>query len=624
MNYLSVEEVSKRYGEKVLFENITFGISKGQKTALVARNGTGKSSLMRIISGLDSADSGSVVFRTGITPGFLAQDPRFDNSKTVLETVFTGDSAEMKAVKEYQNALKTGDDKQIEVAFEKVERLNAWDFEYKAKQIIGKLNTGELDQLVGELSGGQVKRLALAHLLISEPDLLILDEPTNHLDLSMIEWLEEYLSRTNITLFMVTHDRYFLDRVCNEILELDEGILHKYKGNYAYFLENRDSRMQNLAAETEKNKNLLRKEMEWLRRQPKARGTKSKARIDAVEDIAKKASRKVTEEKPEFDTVMQRLGSKILELHSVVKKFDDKILVNGLDHKFQAGEKIGIIGPNGAGKSTLLKMIMGEEDVSGCKIVTGDTVVFGYYGQSGIRFKKDERVIEAVTRIAEFIPTKKGHDISASELLERFLFPKNMHYLRIEKLSGGEKRRLYLLQVLMKNPNFLILDEPTNDLDILTLNVLEGYLAEFKGCVIIVSHDRYFMDKIVDSLFVFQEGGYIRNFPGNYSRYREAAQKESRAEKQKAQSVTSPKKSTSTDETRVKEKKKLSYNEQREFDRLEREIEELEKEKSELTTLMSEAATDAEKLQEAGARMGEVIEALEEKEMRWLELSEYA
>lgn len=623
MNYLSVEEVSKRYGEKVLFENITFGISKGQKTALVARNGTGKSSLMRIISGLDSADSGSVVFRTGITPGFLAQDPRFDNSKTVLETVFTGDSAEMKAVKEYQNALKTGDDKQIEAAFEKVERLNAWDFEYKAKQIIGKLNTGELDQLVGELSGGQVKRLALAHLLISEPDLLILDEPTNHLDLSMIEWLEEYLSRTNITLFMVTHDRYFLDRVCNEILELDEGILHKYKGNYAYFLEKRDSRMQNLAAETEKNKNLLRKEMEWLRRQPKARGTKSKARIDAVEDIAKKASRKVTEEKPEFDTVMQRLGSKILELHSVVKKFDDKTLVNGLDHKFQAGEKIGIIGPNGAGKSTLLKMIMGEEDVSGGKIVTGDTVVFGYYGQSGIRFKKDERVIEAVTRIAEFIPTKKGHDISASELLERFLFPKNMHYLRIEKLSGGEKRRLYLLQVLMKNPNFLILDEPTNDLDILTLNVLEGYLAEFKGCVIIVSHDRYFMDKIVDSLFVFQEGGYIRNFPGNYSRYREAAQKESRAEKQKAQAVTSPKKSTSTDETRVKEKKKLSYNEQREFDRLEREIEKLEKEKSELTTLMSEAATDAEKLQEAGARMGEVIEALEEKEMRWLELSEY-
>lgn len=622
MNYLSVEEVSKRYGEKVLFENITFGISKGQKVALVARNGTGKSSLMRIIAGLDTADAGSVVFRSEITPGFLEQDPQFDHSKTVLETVFTGDSPEIQAVKDYQNALKTNDEERIQEAFEKVDRLNAWDFEVRAKQIIDKLNTGSLHQPVGELSGGQVKRLALAHLLISEPDLLILDEPTNHLDLSMIEWLEEYLSQSSVTLFMVTHDRYFLDRVCNEILELDEGILHKYKGNYAYFLEKRDARMQNLAAETEKNKNILRKEMEWLRRQPKARGTKSKARIEAVGNIAQKASRKVNEEKPEFDTIMQRLGSKILELHNVVKAFDGKTLINGLDHKFQAGEKIGIVGPNGAGKSTLLKMILGEENVSGGKIVTGDTVVFGYYGQSGIHFKKEERVIEAVTRIAEFIPTKKGHDISAADLLERFLFPKNMHYQLIEKLSGGEKRRLYLLQVLMKNPNFLILDEPTNDLDILTLNVLENYLAEFKGCVIIVSHDRYFMDKIVDSLFVFQSGGRIRNFPGNYSQYRQARIAENRLEKKKdkekqTQSLgQNPKKPEQP-------KKKLSFKEQREYQQLEKDIERLEKEKSELTEMMSTSSTDAEKLQKAGKRMGEIVALLEEKEMRWLELAEF-
>lgn len=624
MNYLSVEDISKRYGEKVLFENITFGISKGQKTALVARNGTGKSSLMRIIAGLETADSGSVVFRNGISPGFLAQDPQFDNSKTVLETVFTGDSPEMNAVKEYRNTLNSGDDQLIQKAFEKVEQLNAWDFEVKARQIIGKLNTGELDQPVGELSGGQVKRLALAHLLISEPDLLILDEPTNHLDLTMIEWLEEYLSQSNITLFMVTHDRYFLDRVCNEILELDEGVLHKYKGNYAYFLEKRDGRLQNLAAETEKNQNLLRKEMEWLRRQPKARGTKSKARIDAVGDIAQKASRKIQEEKPEFNSLMRRLGSKILEMHSVVKEFDGKVLINGLDHKFQAGEKIGIVGPNGAGKSTLLKMILGEETVSGGKIVTGDTVVFGYYGQSGIIFKKEERVIEAVTRIAEFIPTKKGHDISAAELLERFLFPKNMHYQLIEKLSGGEKRRLYLLQVLMKNPNFLILDEPTNDLDILTLNVLESYLSEFKGCVIIVSHDRYFMDKIVDSLFVFESGGHIRNFPGNYSLYRQALTAENRAQKQKAQEKQKQATHGQNPAPSAQEKKKLSYKEQREFQQLEKDLEALEKEKAELTELMSASASDAEALQKAGTRMSALVAELEEKEMRWLELSEFA
>ena len=626
MNYLSVENLSKRYGEKLLFENISFGIDKGQKVALVARNGTGKSSLLNVLAGNEAPETGSVVYRNDLRVSFLPQEPQFESGQTVLDTLFSSDHELVQVIKEYQRSMEEEDTEAMQSAFEKLDRLNGWDFEVRARQIFTKLKTGKLNQKVDTLSGGQLKRLALAHVLIDEPDLLILDEPTNHLDLTMIEWLEEFLGQSHMTLFMVTHDRYFLDRICNEIIEIDQGTLYKYKGNYSYFLQKRSERYQVQASEVEKSQNLLRKELDWMRRQPKARGTKSKSRIDSFYDLKDKASQKASEDKIKLTTNMERLGSKILELHNIKKQYDDNVLIEGLNHKFARRERIGIVGPNGAGKSTLLNMIMGLEKPTGGKIVVGETVKFGYYHQSGIKFKPGQRVIEAVTEIAEFIPTPKGSDISAAQLLERFLFPRSMHYNHIEKLSGGEKRRLYLLQVLMKNPNFLILDEPTNDLDILTLNVLEDYLVDFQGCLLIVTHDRYFMDKLVDHLFVFEGNGQIRDYPGNYSQYRKQNTREE-AQKKKEESKQASSSGSDRKEKRDKppqEKKKLSYKEKREFEQLTEEIEKLETEKSELTEAMNSGSLEHDELRKKGERLEEIMSDLEEKEMRWLELSEYA
>jgi ATP-binding cassette subfamily F protein uup len=562
MNYLSVENLSKRYGEKLLFENISFGIDKGQKVALVARNGTGKSSLLNVLAGNEAPETGSVVYRNDLRVSFLPQEPQFESGQTVLDTLFSSDHELVQVIKEYQRSMEEEDTEAMQSAFEKLDRLNGWDFEVRARQIFTKLKTGKLNQKVDTLSGGQLKRLALAHVLIDEPDLLILDEPTNHLDLTMIEWLEEFLGQSHMTLFMVTHDRYFLDRICNEIIEIDQGTLFKYKGNYSYFLQKRNERYQVQTSEVEKSQNLLRKELDWMRRQPKARGTKSKSRIDSFYDLKDKASQKASEDKIKLTTNMERLGSKILELHNIKKQYGDNVLIDGLNHKFARRERVGVVGPNGAGKSTLLNMIMGLEEPSGGKLVVGETVKFGYYHQSGIKFKPGQRVIEAVTEIAEFIPTPKGSDISAAQLLERFLFPRSMHYNHIEKLSGGEKRRLYLLQVLMKNPNFLILDEPTNDLDILTLNVLEDYLVDFQGCLLIVTHDRYFMDKLVDHLFVFEGNGQIRDYPGNYSQYRKQSAREE-AQKRKEESKQASSSGSDRKEKRDKppqEKKKKVRN----------------------------------------------------------------
>ncbi|KAB1064069.1 ABC-F family ATP-binding cassette domain-containing protein [Salibacter halophilus] len=625
MNYLSVENLSKRYGEKLLFENISFGIDKGQKVALVARNGTGKSSLLNVLAGNEAPETGSVVYRNDLRVSFLPQEPQFESGQTVLDTLFSSDHELVQVIKEYQRSMEEEDTEAMQSAFEKLDRLNGWDFEVRARQIFTKLKTGKLNQKVDTLSGGQLKRLALAHVLIDEPDLLILDEPTNHLDLTMIEWLEEFLGQSHMTLFMVTHDRYFLDRICNEIIEIDQGTLYKYKGNYSYFLQKRNERYQVQASEVEKSQNLLRKELDWMRRQPKARGTKSKSRIDSFYDLKDKASQKASEDKIKLTTNMERLGSKILELHNIKKQYDDNVLIDGLNHKFARRERIGIVGPNGAGKSTLLNMIMGLEKPTGGKIVVGETVKFGYYHQSGIKFKPGQRVIEAVTEIAEFIPTPKGSDISAAQLLERFLFPRSMHYNHIEKLSGGEKRRLYLLQVLMKNPNFLILDEPTNDLDILTLNVLEDYLVDFQGCLLIVTHDRYFMDKLVDHLFVFEGNGQIRDYPGNYSQYRKQSAREE-AQKKKEENKQASSTGSDRKEKRDKppqEKKKLSYKEKREFEQLTEEIEKLETEKAELSEAMNSGSLEHDELRKKGERLEEIMSDLEEKEMRWLELSEY-
>jgi ATP-binding cassette subfamily F protein uup len=626
MNYLSVENLSKRYGEKLLFENISFGIDKGQKVALVARNGTGKSSLLNVLAGNEAPETGSVVYRNDLRVSFLPQEPQFESGQTVLDTLFSGDHELVQVIKEYQRSMEEEDTEAMQSAFEKLDRLNGWDFEVRARQIFTKLKTGKLNQKVDTLSGGQLKRLALAHVLIDEPDLLILDEPTNHLDLTMIEWLEEFLGQSHMTLFMVTHDRYFLDRICNEIIEIDQGTLFKYKGNYSYFLQKRNERYQVQTSEVEKSQNLLRKELDWMRRQPKARGTKSKSRIDSFYDLKDKASQKASEDKIKLTTNMERLGSKVLELHNIKKQYGDNVLIDGLNHKFARRERVGVVGPNGAGKSTLLNMIMGLEEPSGGKLVVGETVKFGYYHQSGIKFKPGQRVIEAVTEIAEFIPTPKGSDISAAQLLERFLFPRSMHYNHIEKLSGGEKRRLYLLQVLMKNPNFLILDEPTNDLDILTLNVLEDYLVDFQGCLLIVTHDRYFMDKLVDHLFVFEGDGQIRDYPGNYSQYRKQSAREE-AQKKKEESKQASSSGSDRKEKRDKppqEKKKLSYKEKREFEQLTEEIEKLETEKSTLTEAMNSGSLEHDELHKKGERLEEIMADLEEKEMRWLELSEYA
>ena len=613
VNYLSVENISKSYGERVLFEDISFGISKDQKVAFVAKNGSGKTSILNIIAGLDVPDSGQVVSRKGISIAYLAQKDDINPDLTIEETIFATDNKILSIVNQYEKALLNLDDTDAyQTAFEQMEQYNAWDFETQYRQILSKLKLDDLSLKVGALSGGQRKRLSLAIVLINKPDLLILDEPTNHLDLEMIEWLEAFFAKEKITLFMVTHDRYFLERVCNEILELDEGKIYKYKGNYSYYLQNKEERLALEATNLGKSKSLFKKELEWMRKQPKARTTKSKSRTDDFYQIKEKAHQRRKDHQVQLEINMERLGSKILELHKVSKSFGDKKILDNFDYVFKRGERVGIIGKNGTGKSSFLNIITEKAPLDSGKVILGETVKYGYYTQAGINIKEGQKVIEVVKEFGEFIPLSKGRKISASQLLERFLFDKKKQYDFVEKLSGGEQKRLYLCAVLIQNPNFLILDEPTNDLDVVTLNVLENFLLDYPGNLLVVSHDRYFMDKIVDALFVFRGEGIVENFPGNYSDFRAY---DSSATKQVAEKKV-------VEKVEKKENKNaLTFNEKREFGSLESDIERLQKRKATIEAQFLNVEIEADNIAKKSEELQETITTLEQKEERWLELS---
>lgn len=614
MNYLSVENIAKSYGEKVLFEEISFGINKDQKIAFVAKNGSGKTSILNIIAGKDTPDEGQVISRKGINIAYLAQDDSLNPDLTIEETIFSAESTILPIIQQYEKALQNPDDTEAyQKAFEQMEQHNAWDFETQYKQILFKLKLDDLSQTVGKLSGGQKKRLSLAIILINKPDLLILDEPTNHLDLEMIEWLEAFFTKEKITLFMVTHDRYFLERVCNEIIELDNGKLYKYKGNYSYYLQNKEERMALEATNLSKAKSLFKKELDWMRRQPKARTTKSKSRIDDFFQIKEKAHQRRKEHEVQLEINMERLGSKIVELHKLKKDFGDKVILDGFDYVFKRGERIGIIGKNGTGKSSFLNILTGKLPVDGGKVIVGETVKFGYYTQKGIQIKEGQKVIEVIKEFGEEIPLTKGRRISAAQLLERFLFDRKKQYDFVEKLSGGEQKRLYLCAVLIQNPNFLILDEPTNDLDVVTLNVLESFLLDYPGNLMVVSHDRYFMDKIVDGLFVFRGNGVVENFPGNYSDYR-AYESSQPSEPKEEKKVTEKQEKTP-------QKGKLSYNENREYGLLEKDIEKLQKKKGVIEAQFASNEVSPEEINEKSLELQQIIDSLEEKEERWFELS---
>lgn len=626
MNYLSVENLSKTYGIKQLFDNISFGLNKGDKVGLIAKNGTGKSTLLKIIANEEDADSGAVIFRNGITIGFLSQSEEFDPNKTVEEIIFDGNNPTFKAVKDYNYCVANNiEGAAMEAAFEAMNQQNAWDIELRLNQILSELKVNLPKQQISNLSGGQLKRLSLARVLVNNPDFMILDEPTNHLDLDMIEWLENYLSKNASTVFMVTHDRYFLETICNNIIELDGGNIYKYTGNYSYYLEKKAEREELEQTNITKAKNLMRTELEWMRRMPKARGTKSKARKDAFYDLKTRASKRINKDKLALDVQMDRLGSKTVEFHNVGKSFGELTILNKFNYNFQRLEKLGIVGGNGTGKSTFLNMITNQIEPDNGKVVIGETVTFGYYRQDGINLKEDKRVIEVVKDIAEIIPVAGGRKVSASQFLERFLFPTSMHYQYVSKLSGGEKRRLYLLTVLMKNPNFLILDEPTNDLDIFTMNVLEEYLENYKGCLIVVTHDRYFMDKIVDHLFVFEGQGEIKDILGNYSIWREEQkqiQNNKTGKKTNTDGLTEnqvPEKAV----TPTKEKNKLTYKEKIELEQLELDLELLEKEKTRLENELGGSNQEPQFIMETSTKLSEVLVSLETKSDRWLELSEY-
>lgn len=614
MNYISVENISKSYGDRILFNNISFGINKSQKIAFVAKNGTGKTSILNIIAGVDIPDEGQVIQRKDIQVAYLSQNQIFDNHLTIEETIFATENRILPIIKQYEKALENPEDSEnYQKAFDLMDQNNAWDFETQYKLVLSKLKLNNLSLRVDKLSGGQKKRLSLAILLINKPDLIILDEPTNHLDLEMIEWLEDYFKKEKITLFMVTHDRYFLERVCNEIIELDHGELYKYKGNYSYYLEKKEERISLEATITNKAKNLFKKELDWMRRQPKARTTKSKSRIDDFFKIKEKAHKRRQDHSVQLEINMARLGSKILELHKLKKSFGDLKILDGFEYVFKKGERIGIIGKNGTGKSSFLNILTSKEPVDTGKVVVGDTVKFGYYTQKGIVIKEGQKVIEVIKEFGEEIPLAKGRRISASQLLERFLFDKKKQYDFVEKLSGGEQKRLYLCTVLIQNPNFLILDEPTNDLDVITLNVLESFLLDFPGNLIVVSHDRYFMDKIVDSLFVFRGNGIVENFPGNYSDYR--AYEDSKPKEKVIKIEKQQKESTPPNKT------KLSFVEKREFGSLEEDIDRLIRKKKAIeSSFLNEELTQPQ-IQEKSEELQKVLSSLEEKEERWLELS---
>lgn len=619
--YLLVENATKSYGDIVLFENITFVVNEGQKLALIAKNGTGKTTLLNILAGKDSFDSGSFYINKDIKVGYLEQDPKFDPELTIFQAAYGAPGEMMDAVRAYELAVHSSDKKHLEHAITQMDLHNAWDFDVKIRQMLSVLKLDNLDQLVGTLSGGQIKRLALAVALINEPDFLILDEPTNHLDLDMIEWLEEYLLKTQITLLMVTHDRYFLDRICNEIIEIDEKSAYSYKGNYSFFLQKREDRIFNKNLSTEKAQNLLRRELEWMRRMPKARGTKAKYRIDAFYDLKEQSEYRRNERQVDINVKTSRLGNKILVLEHVSKSFGDKVMLSDFSYTFSRFEKVGIIGRNGVGKSTFLNLITANLQPDTGKIDPGETVVYGYYRQQGLQFKPQQRVIDVVKEIAEVITLGDGSQLSVSQFLTHFLFPPEMQYVQVEKLSGGERRRLYLMTVLMKNPNFLILDEPTNDFDIVTLNVLEDYLSTFGGCLIIVSHDRFFMDKLVDHLFIFEGDGAVYDFPGNYSDYR-ASQKQQEIEAKRAEAKEKPKPATTEAKAAPEnEKRKLSFKEKKELEQLESDLGSLETEKAQLETEMNSGTLKPDELIAKSNRIAAVMKLIDEKSDRWLELS---
>ncbi len=617
MQYLLLENVSRSYGDKILFQNVNLSISKGDKIALVAKNGSGKTTLLKVISGEEGSDGeqAKITISKEIRTAMLLQDPILDDNATVLEACFDSDNEAIIAVRDYERAINQGDEVLMQKCMTRIEDLKAWDLESRIHEILDKLKLSDFDQKVSQMSGGQKKRLALAKILIEEPDFIILDEPTNHLDIDMIEWLESYLQQPNLTLFMVTHDRYFLENVCNEIIELDNGQLFTYRGNYSSYLEKREARKLNDAINLEKTKKLFSKELEWMRRQPQARTTKAKSRIDDFYEIKDKAHTRIDNSELKLNIAASRLGSKILEAHAIVKHFKDKKILNSFTYKFKRGERIGLVGPNGTGKSTFLKLLTQQIQPDGGKIVVGDTIVFGYYTQEGLVVNEDKMVVDVIRDIAEYIPLENGQKLSAESLLERFLFPRSQQRVLVSQLSGGEKRRLYLLTILMKNPNFLILDEPTNDLDILTLNVLEEYLLEFPGCLIIVTHDRYFMDRLVDHLFVLEGAGNLKDFNGTYSEYRNW--------KKDAEKINqSSKNDEAVEEDKEVSKGKLSFEQRKEVGKLEKEIKKLEEKKAELSSKFEDITLSPEKIMEYSKELDQVNILLGEKEEKWFELSE--
>jgi ATP-binding cassette subfamily F protein uup len=629
--YLQVENLTKSFGERALFQGISFGIDQSQRIALVAQNGAGKTTLLNILVGNEVPDDGTITFRKDLRVGFLSQEPKSPIGVTVLEACFLSDNDVVKTIAEYERllALHEKDNERYADDFQAVltdmDRLNAWDYETRIKQILGKLAIHDFDKPVEQLSGGQQKRLALANVLITEPDLLLLDEPTNHLDLEMVEWLEDFLNQSKMTLLMVTHDRYFLDRVCSDILEIDQQQLFHYKGNYTYYLEQREMRIDNFNAETARAKNLYRKELDWMRRQPQARGTKAQSRIDAFYEIEERAKRRIEEKQLSLGVKSSYLGSKIFEAQYVSKAFDGQVILNNFYYNFSRYEKLGITGKNGTGKSVFLKMLLGKIPPDSGRFDIGETVVFAYYSQSGLNFDDSMKVIDAVRAIAEEVDLGGGRKMTASQFLTHFLFPPQKQYDFIANLSGGEKRRLYLCTVLMRNPNFLVLDEPTNDLDIASLNVLEDYLITFKGCVIVVSHDRFFMDKVVDHLLVFKGNGDIQDFPGNYTDYRQWAQLKEAEESEKKLKTQNPTNNQALKSERKSDndKRKLTFKKKRELEQLELEIAELEAEQKTLETVFSSGETmDGEQLDAATKRFAEITTLLDEKTVRWLFLSD--
>lgn len=620
MHYVSVEGLTKSYGIQPLFSAISFHIEEGDKIALVARNGTGKSTLLRILAGKETADEGRVWINKDVNVVLFEQDPSFVEELSVLDNIFFHNHPVINAIKEYEAVSETNDAEKLSTAIIKMDELGAWDFDAKVKQVLGKLNIHHLSQPVNTLSGGQRKRVALAKTLIDvgfdhKHVLLIMDEPTNHLDVEMVEWLEHYLDKENVTLLLVTHDRYFLDAVCNEIWELDGSNMYVYKGDYENYLDKKAIRIESDAASIDKARNLYRKELEWMRKQPKARTTKSKSRQDNFYEVEKKAKQQVADEQLQLDMKMNRLGGKVIELKKVYKSYGDKIILKGYDYTFKKGERIGVVGKNGVGKSTFINILQGIEKADSGKINVGDTVIFGNYSQQGLVIKEDMRVIEFVKSMAESFPLAGGGSLSAAQFLQLFLFDPEKQYTYISKLSGGEKRRLHLLSILFRNPNFLILDEPTNDLDLPTLGVLENFLSEFPGCLLIVSHDRYFMDRLVDHLFVFEGDGAIRDFPGNYSQYRLQQTKDETSIKRTEEKQTEQ-------PAKEKNRQQLTFKEKREFELLEKEISDLSKEKETITEKLNSGSTSFEELQQLSVRIGEVTRLLDEKELRWLELSE--